>query len=106
MNDLHPPVELLQALAQPGSKELQSLGTSIGKLYTDHGLPLDMALTELDKKHPYSKLQKIAILFGAQNWLIEHRRNSAATEKALDRQRNTNRESMSRFIKTGESGVY
>lgn len=96
------PDGLLEALAADSDKKYQTVGIEIGKLYTNHGLPIDLALERLD----LSKSQKIAVLAGAQNWLIEHRRNSDATDKALDRQRASNREAMERFIKTGETGVY
>jgi len=101
MSDLRPPAELLEAIAADDGS-LQELGSQIGHLYTDYGLPIDMALD----KFRLTKQQKIAVLFGAQNWLIEHRRNSAATDKAIERQRKTNREVLERFIKTGETGVY
>lgn len=78
------------------------IGLKLGKLYTDMGFPIDMALDRL----PYDKEQKIAILVGAQNWLIEHRRNSGATEKAIERQRETNIKIMNAFIKTDETGLY
>jgi len=96
-----PPVELLEAVANDDGT-LQRMGVEIGKLYTDHGYPLDMSLEHFDM----TKSQKMVLLFGAQNWLIEHRRNSNASEKALDRQRASNRETMRRFIETGETGVY
>ncbi len=81
---------------------LFNMGITIGKIYTDMGLPVDMALDKLS----YDKDQKIAILAGAQNWLVEHRRNSGATEKAIERQRETNVKTMNAFIKNGESGIY
>lgn len=86
----------------PMNEELFELGIKIGKIYTDFGLPIDMALEKIkgDKK------AKAQILYGAQNWLIEHRRNSSATDKALDRQRKINIQTMEAFIKTGESGIY
>lgn len=99
---MKPPAKLLEALALPDIKELEKMGVEVGKLYTNHGLPIDMALDRLR----LTKLQKIAILYGAQQWLIEHRRNSNATDKALDRQRKANREVLVRFIQTGEAGVY
>ena len=94
--------EVLLSKVQPGSKELQELGVKIGKLYTDHGLPIDMALDRL----PHSKEQKLSILDGACQWFIEHKRNSGATEKAIERQRTTNRKMIEDFVKKGETGVY
>ncbi len=82
--------------------DLFDLGIKIGHLYTDFGFPIDMALDRLE----YSKEQKIVVLVGAQNWLINHRRNSNATDKAIERQRRVNREVLDRFINKGESGVY
>lgn len=98
---MKPQSELLEALASDDGS-LQELGVKIGKIYTDFGLPIDMALERLDN----TKQQKIAILAGAQSWLIEHRRNSSATDKALDRQRKVNRDAMDSFINKGESGIY
>jgi len=96
------PAELIDAMIQPGKEELFNKGLEIGQLYTDHGFPIDMALERLD----YTKKQKIMVLSGAQQWLIEHRRNSNATDKALDRQRTVNLKTMKSFIATGESGIY
>jgi hypothetical protein len=90
------------AILLPINKELFELGMKVGKIYTDFGLPIDMALDKL----PYGKREKAQVLFGAQNWLIQHRRDSNATDKAIERQRRANREAMYRFLKTGESGVY
>lgn len=94
--------DLLVSTVQPGAKELQNLGIKIGKLYTDHGLPPDMALERLS----YTKQQKLSILDGVCQWLIEHKRNSGATDKAIERQRKTNRDMVERFIDKGETDVY
>lgn len=96
---MKPPSELSTVI---NKSELQALGVKIGKLYTDHGLPIDMALNKLG----LDKNQTLLVLFGAQGWLIEHKRNSNATDAALERQRKVNREVLNRFIKTGETGVY
>jgi|SRR5688572_23167392 len=93
---------LTAAKVQSGSQDLQNLGVKIGKLYTDHGFPIDMALERLNM----SKERKLAVLDGACQWFIEHRRNSGATDKAIERQRKTNRKMIEDFVKTGETGVY
>lgn len=93
---------LIDAETQANNQELRALGVQIGKLYTDHGLPLDMALERL----PYTKMQKVSVLDGALGWLIEHRRNSGANDKAIERQRHANRRIMETFISMGETGVY
>lgn len=95
--------ELLQSKIQPGSTELQKLGVEIGKINTDHGLPIDMALTRLQG---YTKEQKLSVLDGALQWIIQHKRNSAATGKAIERTRISNRRAVEAFIKTGETGIY
>jgi hypothetical protein len=95
--------ELLIAQSKDKDKSLNELGIKIGKLYTDHGFPIDMALSHLKD---LSKMQKIAVLAGAQSEMIQHKRRSGATEKALDRTRESNRKALVSFIKTGESGVY
>lgn len=99
---MKPPTELLEALASDKDHRLQDIGKRIGQIYTDHGLPIDMALERLDM----TKQQKLAVLSGAQNWLIEHRLNSNATDTALERQRKANRDALHRFIKSGETGIY
>lgn len=101
MSKLTIPPELLEAISKDDGS-LQELGIKIAKLYTDHGYPIDMSLDKLD----HSRIQNIAILFGAQQWLIEHKRNSGATDKAIERQRKSNRETMKSFIETGETGIY
>lgn len=95
-------------LVWPIDEHLFKMGRDIGRIYTDFGLPIDMALEHLVKSNHIAddKRSKVQVLSGAQNWLIEHRRNSSATEKALDRQRKSNMQTMLAFIKTGESGIY
>lgn len=93
---------VMDASLKDTNRGLHVLGVNIGKLYTDHGLPIDMALAKLD----ISDEQKIAVLSGALWWLVEHRRNSGATEEAIERQRKANRSIMEVFIKSGETGVY
>lgn len=99
-NEAH--ASLIASKVQPFSKELQKTGIVIGKLYTDHGFPLDMSLARLE----YTKEQKVSILDGASQWLIEHKRMSGATEKAIERQRKANRKMLEDFIKKGETGAY
>ncbi len=94
--------QAVESKVQPFSQELQSLGIEIGKLYTNHGLPVDMALQRL----PHTKEQKISILDGACQWFMQHKRNSGATEKSLDRQRAANRKMLDDFIEKGETGAY
>lgn len=95
-------IELVESKTQPFSKQLQELGIKIGKLYTDHGYPLDMSLGVL----PHTKEQKLSILDGACQWFIEHKRLSGATEKSIERQRNTNRNIVESFIAKGETDIY
>lgn len=92
----------------PIDKDLFEIGRDIGKIYTDFGLPIDMAIEHLvESNHIVNdKRSKVQVLSGAQNWLIEHRMNSNATEKAINRQRKSNMQTMLAFIKTGESGIY
>lgn len=97
---------LLEAISLDTDDELDSFGVKIGHLYTDHGLPIDMAFDKLNQRFDLTSQQKLAVLNGALWWLVQHRRNSAATEKALDRQRKINRETVERFIRTGEVGLY
>jgi len=93
---------LLKSKLQSHSQELQELGIKIGKLYTDHGMPIDMALDRLD----YSHAQKVSILDGACQWIVQHKRDSGATQKAIERTRQSNRNMMERFIAGQETGAY
>jgi len=98
--------ELMRVLlhtSEEDTERLRNMGVEIGKLYTDHGYPIDSAFDQLAT---YSKDQKLLILNGASSWLIQHKRNSGATDAAIDRQRRTNREMLDRFVKTGEVGIY
>lgn len=95
--------EMIKAKTQPGAGELTEFGVKIGKLYTDRGFPPDMALNRLDG---YTRLQKLAVLDGVCQWLLEHKCNSGATDKAIERQRFNNRNMISAYLKTGETGVY
>lgn len=97
--------EVFDSLLKNSSRDFERLagfGTSIGKLYTDHGFPIDMALARV----PLTKDERAVVLLWAQHWLIEHKRNSGASEKAIERQRATNRRTYTAFISTGESGIY
>lgn len=79
-----------------------ALGKRLGRLLTDHGLPVDMSLSRID----VPDRKKLAVVNGICQWLIEHKRRSGATEKAIDRQRKQNAEAIDRFINTGETGLY
>jgi len=94
--------QLLDALTLADKDALLELGKQIGKLYTDHGLPVDMAFDRLDMNSE----KKIVVLTGALNWLVEHKRNSGAPEKAIERQRKLNTRMMGHFMQTGEVGLY
>lgn len=92
--------EVFKAL-DGSSKELLEMGRAIGRLYTDHGLPVDMAFDRL----VLTRKEKIVVLVGVHEWLIEHRRQSQATPKALERLEKSNRAVMQHFLKTGETGL-
>ncbi|HET6925068.1 MAG TPA: hypothetical protein VFH39_04520 [Candidatus Saccharimonadales bacterium] len=99
---MRPTGDLLEAIASDPNRLLEAEGKKIGRLYTDHGLPLDMAFDRID----IPKQQKLVVLHGALAWLIEHKRNSGATDKAIERQRKANREALDRYVTTGEIGMY
>jgi hypothetical protein len=96
---------LMIALAnQETAGSLVAFGQKIGKLYTDFGLPIDMALERLPAS--YTKEQKLLVLHGALSWLIEHRRNSSAGDNAIERQRKLNRHALELFWADKETGMY
>ena len=92
----------LGELLEVRDPRMEQLGVQIGKLYTDFGLPIDMAMDRL----PHNKEEKLAILHGACRWFIEHKRKSGAGEPAIERQRKTNLKMVEDFITKGETGVY
>lgn len=81
---------------------LLRLGERIGKLYTDDGLPIDIAL----QSPSIPSDSRLLVLYGACKWLIEHKRRSGATEKAIERQRMVNRRAIESFINFGECKIY
>lgn len=83
-------------------EELEKIGVEIGKLYTNLGFPIDMTLDRLDM----SQQEKLSVIDGCCQWFIEHKRNSGAGEKAIDRQRKANRKMVEDFLKNGEVGIY
>jgi len=94
--------ELVRLRANPQHEDLHKFGIEVGKLYTDQGLPIDMALDRLEG----NKEQKLMMLDGVCFWLVQHKRNSGATEKSIARQQQTNIKMMTDFIEKGETGIY
>lgn len=84
-------------------EQLIGIGIEVGKLYTDFGLPVDMAIDRLTQ---FGKEQKVCVIDGVCQWLIQHKRNSGASEKAIERQRKANAKMLDSFIKKGEVGIY
>lgn len=84
------------------NKKYTELGEKIGKLFTEYGLPIDMALSRIN----ITENNKKAVLNGALNWLVEHKKRSGATEKSIDRQRIQNKKYMLNYLMTGEVGIY
>lgn len=93
---------LVDSMGEKDKEAFEDIGRRVGKLYTDHGFPLDMALDRICG----TKQQKILVLLGACQWFIEHKRQSGATEKALSRQRATNQKILDEFINHNEIGIY
>jgi hypothetical protein len=105
MEEVSELIDLVAELSQEPDKKIaiEDMGDKIGRLYTDHGFPIDMSFDRLphecEKYKPY-------ILFCAQQQMLEHKRMSGATEKAIEQTRTNNRKIMQQFIKTGEVGIY
>lgn len=93
---------LATALAHPAADDLQEVGITLGKLYTDHGLPVDMALDRLS----LPKDLKLLVVHGVCQWMIQHRRNSNAPDRAIKRQQAVNAKILAEFSRTGEVGLY
>ena len=93
----------LSVIIATNTPALMQIGEDVGKLYTDHGLPLDMSLDYLSQ---LSRDEKLCVIHGACAWFMQHKRNSGATEKSLERQRATNRMMLESFFKGSETGVY
>ena len=79
-----------------------AIGMELGKLYTDFGLPLDMSLGKIN----LPKAHKAIVLYGALQWLMTHKRNSGANDRALERQRDTNSRMMRTFLEREETMEY
>lgn len=94
--------EAVEAMWNDEENLLFGFGVAIGRLYTDHGLPIDMSLA----RFKYSRLDKVQMLTGVGFWLVQHKRNSGGTERNIAKQREWNRNMLADFIKTGETGVY
>lgn len=94
--------QLMEAKVKYENDKIKELGKEIGKLYTNNGLPVSMALNRLQINNE----QKLVILDCVGQWLIEHKRNSGATDKAIQRQREINKRNLVDFIKKGEVNLY
>lgn len=99
---MNPLVKLTDVVRLKNFDSLSNKGMKLGQLYTNHGLPLDIIFDKVR----INNIEKIAMLFGAHEWLIIHKRQSGASEAAIDRQRKANSESITRFINKGEVGIY
>lgn len=84
---------------------LENNGKKIGELYTDYGLPIDISFDQPQVK-ALPKEYKIILLNSALNHMIQHRKNSNATDSSIEKARKSNREFLANFIKNGEVGVY
>ena len=97
--------KIIESLSNPNRKRLEEEGTWVGRLYTDKGLPLDMSIAELRKRN-FTEDDIFIIVEGALTWFVQHKRNSGATDKALNRQREQNSKTMSAFLAGRETGLY
>jgi len=97
--------KIILSLSNPNREYLEEQGTWIGRLYTDKGFPLDMSIAEL-KKRNVTEEDMFVIIEGALTWFVQHKRNSGATEKALNRQREQNSKIMAAFLAGKETGLY
>lgn len=102
MSNLFSLASLTDIITDEDMKPFIDLGKEIGQLYTSYGFPLDISLERLKM----NKKEKVAVIHGASCWFIEHKRNSGATEKSLEKQRRTNNDMITRFVSTGETGIY
>jgi hypothetical protein len=99
--------ELLEALLEhKHSRRLTKLGKEMFRFKSELGFPPDMFLSKLEETYGLLKSEKIYVLHTYCEEVLEHKRASAAQEKALERTRKQNKAVLSRFIGTGEVGIY
>lgn len=99
--------ELIDVKLKLGDRtDLIALGKKMFDIYTSGGFPPDMFLDELGKRIELTKEEKLFIISHYQDLFMEHRRKSGVEEKNLARVRKTNLDNITRFIDTGETGIY
>ena len=82
--------------------KLESLGHKMFTMFSQNGFPPDMFLDQV----LLPKNMKAYILEVYLEEMLNHKRTSGITEERVDKIRSHNREVISRFIETGEAGVY
>lgn len=98
---------LVDSLMLPDHKQWVTFGRTLGRLYSDKGMPVDMSLAEVAKRTPgLTQHHYVAMISGVGSWLIEHKRNSGATEKSIERQCDANNKMVADYLKRGEVGLY
>lgn len=98
---------LIQAIAKHRrDDQLNFYGKEMFRFKSELGFPPDMFLDKLAKEHRLDRLQLVYVLNVFFEQLMEHKRQSAAQEKALERTRRQNGDRILAFIETGEVGIY
>jgi len=99
--------ELLEVKSKFRSRhDLLDYGKSMFDMYTSGGFPPDMFLDELTERVKLTKEEQLFIIAHYQDLFMEHRHKSGIGGKSLAKVRKTNLDNITRFIKTGETGIY
>lgn len=99
--------EIMQARVKyQDNPRLLKIGKMMFDMYTQNGFPPDMFFDEYEKVEKLNKDEKIFIITEYQTLFLEHRRQSGIEEKNVGKVRKNNLEAITRFINTGEVGVY
>lgn len=86
----------------------ENWGKNLFKLFTQHGLPPDIGLEELEKLggKKFSKDEKLAIIVAFLDEMTEHKIKSGIGEKRLQQLKEHNKKILKGFLEKEEIGIY
>lgn len=106
MTDTELHSKIMQALKENADDRLPQIGAEMARFKTELGMPPDMFLKYLKNKMELTENDVIVLADAYCTDMIEHKKASGATDKALDRARQHNKAIMRRLITTGEMGEF